>query len=127
MQEVLSSEIRSQVTVFCCCSTAGTVISAPAMKCLPGLSVEFGFAVVAAWIAVSNPAFAACPCNSTAPDGKEVEPTKPKFNSEDNLTGDWFGLRNTLYDYGIDITAGYTTEPAGSPLGGLKQGGTYLH
>lgn len=87
------------------------------MKRRPRLSVEFGFAVVAVWIVVSDLAYAVCPCDTPAPDGKEVEPTKPKFDSEDNLTGDWFGLRNTLYDYGVDITAGYTTEPAGNPLG----------
>jgi porin len=102
-------------------------MSAAAMKRVPGLSVEFGFAVVAAWIVVSNPAFAACPCNTPTPDGKEIEQTGSKFDSEDYLTGDWFGLRNTLYDYGIEISAGYTTEPAGNPIGGLKRGGTYLH
>jgi hypothetical protein len=34
---------------------------------------------------------------------------------------------NTLYDYGIEITGGYTTEPAGNPVGGIEHGFTYLH
>ena len=29
--------------------------------------------------------------------------------------------------YGIEITGGYTTEPAGNPVGGLEHGFTYLH
>src|SRR5262249_30242549 len=89
-------------TVFCCCSAARTVIPAAAMKRRPSLSLELAFVVVTAWIVVSNPAFAVCPCNTPAPDRKEVEQTKPRFDSESNLTGDWFGLRNTLYDYGIE-------------------------
>jgi hypothetical protein len=28
----------------------------------------------------------------------------PHFDSEHYLTGDWFGLRNKLYDWGVEIT-----------------------
>lgn len=49
------------------------------------------------------------------------------FSSETHLTGDWAGLRNDLYDAGINITGGYTTEPATNLSGGIEQGGTYLH
>src|SRR4029077_15194344 len=97
------------------------------MKHRSAFSVAVAFAAVATWVAVSNPTFAACPCNTPAPDGKDVEQVKPRFDSENYLTGDCFGLRNTLYDYGIEITGSYVTEPAGNPIGGLEHGGTYLH
>jgi porin len=77
--------------------------------------------------AVTNPLFPACPCNTVVPDAKDAEQVKPRFDNENYLAGDWFGLRNTLYDYGIEITAGYTTEPAGNPIGGPEHGFTYLH
>ena len=66
--------------------------------------------------------FAACPdCPQTPAENA------PHFDSEHYLTGDWFGLRNKLYDWGVEITGGYTTEPAGNPIGGLEHGFTYLH
>lgn len=43
----------------------------------------------------------------------------------DNATGDWFGVRTTLQDKGIDITGGYTAEVWGNTTGGLKQGTVY--
>lgn len=52
---------------------------------------------------------------------------QPKFDSEHYATGDWFGLRNLLYENGIDITGDYVTEPLGNPVGGLRQGFTYTH
>src|SRR5689334_17032527 len=70
---------------------------------------------------VTGSTFAACPTPNCAP-AEEA----PHFDLQHYATGDWFGLRNTLYDYGIEITGGYTTEPAGNPIGGLKQGDTYL-
>src|ERR1700722_3192395 len=74
------------------------------------------------WLAlVTNSTFAACPTHTGAPPEEE-----PQFDLQHYATGDWFGLRNTLYDYGIEITGAYTTEPAGNPVGGLKQGETYL-
>jgi len=71
--------------------------------------------------------FAACPTHTGEPTTEGAEPSAAKFNNDEYLTGDWFGLRNTLYDFGIEINGGYTTEPAGNPVGGLEQGGTYLH
>ena len=50
----------------------------------------------------------------------------PKFNSRDYLFGDWFGLRQTLYESGIELNASYTTEPAWNPVGGLREDATYL-
>ena len=87
--------------------------------------MQFATLIVLAWLAVVTPVFAVCNCASSDPQG--TTDSKPHFDSEHYLTGDWFGLRNTLYDWGIDITAGYTTEPAGNPIGGLEHGFTYLH
>src|SRR5690242_5168221 len=66
--------------------------------------------------------FAACPTHTGEPPADADH-----FDLQHYATGDWFGLRNTLYDYGIEITGGYTMEPAGNPVGGLEQGFTYLH
>jgi porin len=71
---------------------------------------------------VANSIFAACPTHTGAPPEEE-----PHFDLQHYATGDWFGLRNTLYDYGIEITGGYTAEPAGNPVGGIERGFTYLH
>ena len=71
---------------------------------------------------VTNSIFAACPAHTGAPPEEA-----PHFDLQHYATGDWFGLRNTLYDYGIEITGGYTTEPAGNPVGGIEHGFTYLH
>ena len=51
----------------------------------------------------------------------------PKYDFQHNITGDWFGLRNTLSDKGIDITGGYAMEFLGNPVGGRQQGQTYVH
>ena len=71
---------------------------------------------------VTNSIFAACPTHTGAPPEEA-----PHFDLQNYATGDWFGLRNTLYDYGIEITGGYTAEPAGNPVGGIEHGFTYLH
>jgi hypothetical protein len=71
---------------------------------------------------VTNSIFAACPTHTGAPPEEA-----PHFDLQNYATGDWFGLRNTLYDYGIEVTGGYTTEPAGNPVGGIEHGFTYLH
>lgn len=71
---------------------------------------------------VTNSALAACPTHTGA-----LPEDPPHFDLQHYATGDWFGLRNTLYDYGIEITGGYTTEPAGNPVGGIEHGFTYLH
>ncbi len=76
-----------------------------------------------------------CPCSQHA-DGTTTDDTNtaaadqsppPPFNYQNDLTGDWFGLRNTLLNDGIDITASYTAEPEGNPVGGERNGFTYLH
>lgn len=43
----------------------------------------------------------------------------------DQMTGDWFGVRTSLADKGIEFSAGYTAEVWGNTTGGLKQGTVY--
>jgi len=94
------------------------------MKYSFGLSISL--TILAAGVLLPS-AFAACPVHTGGPDPKATAPEAPRFDSEHYLTGDWFGVRNTLYDFGIEITGSYTTEPAGNPIGGLEHGFTYLH
>jgi porin len=89
------------------------------------IPIALGFTALA-WSALSNPVLAACSCASDDPNTADAEQVSPRFDYEHNVTGDWFGLRNTLYDYGLEITGAYTSEPAGNPIGGLKHGDTYL-
>jgi porin len=79
--------------------------------------------------AMINSTLASCPAHTGGPDESKstLDEESPKFDGEHYATGDWFGLRNTLYDYGIEITGSYVTEPAGNPVGGLEHGFTYLH
>lgn len=39
--------------------------------------------------------------------------------------GRWWGARSALYDSGVDVSATYTNNLAGNPVGGLSQGFTY--
>jgi porin len=71
--------------------------------------------------------FAACPVHTGDPQKPAPDESRPRFDWERNLTGDWFGLRNSLYDYGIEINGSYVNEPAGNPAGGLRHDFTYLH
>lgn len=41
------------------------------------------------------------------------------------ISGNWFGLRSTLSDHGVDIFAGYTAEVWGNTSGGVKRGTVY--
>jgi porin len=41
------------------------------------------------------------------------------------LTGRWWGVRDNLFDDGIDFSLTYTNNLAGNPVGGLSQGFTY--
>ena len=41
------------------------------------------------------------------------------------LTGDWWGVRNFLDDSGVELSASYTNNIAGNPVGGKSQGFTY--
>ncbi|MFM7373752.1 MAG: carbohydrate porin, partial [Chthoniobacterales bacterium] len=44
----------------------------------------------------------------------------------DSLTGDWWGVRNWLdKDKGLEFSGTYTTDLAGNPVGGMRQGFTY--
>lgn len=43
----------------------------------------------------------------------------------DTATGDWFGVRTSLEDKGIEIFGGYTAEVWGNTTGGIKQGAVY--
>ena len=42
----------------------------------------------------------------------------PDWWNSGELTGDWGGPRNTLYDDGVSIFANYTNNIAGNPVGG---------
>jgi porin len=50
--------------------------------------------------------------------------TKNWFQS-DYATLNWFGFRDTLSSKGLDISASYTSDLAGNPVGGQKAGFTY--
>lgn len=41
------------------------------------------------------------------------------------LSGDWWGIRNYLDDSGVELSASYTNNIAGNPVGGQSQGFTY--
>lgn len=47
--------------------------------------------------------------------------------ADDNLLGNWWGLRDTLGERGLDFKLHYTTEPMANVSGGEIEGGTYLH
>ena len=42
-----------------------------------------------------------------------------------SLSGDWWGIRNYLDDSGVEISASYTNNIAGNPVGGKSAGFTY--
>ena len=52
------------------------------------------------------------------------EQGKDWFHS-DYATMNWFGLRDTLASHGLDISASYTADLAGNPVGGKSAGFTY--
>lgn len=41
------------------------------------------------------------------------------------LTGDWWGVRNFLDDSGVELSASYTNNIAGNPVGGMSQSFAY--
>jgi porin len=41
------------------------------------------------------------------------------------LTGDWWGVRNFLDDSGVELSASYTNNIAGNPVGGMTQSFAY--
>lgn len=50
-----------------------------------------------------------------------------RYDWEHNVTGDWGGLRNQLSDWGVDLRGGYAMEFMANPVGGMRQGETYVH
>jgi porin len=44
------------------------------------------------------------------------------FWTQDTLTGDWGGFRDTLANHGVTLTPTYTGEVFGNPSGGARQG-----
>lgn len=49
-----------------------------------------------------------------------------QWREGDAATGDWWGTRNWLdKEKGVEFSGTYTTDLAGNPVGGLKQGFTY--
>jgi len=52
----------------------------------------------------------------------------PELGTADSLTGNWRGYRDRLRDeYGLAVVGNYTSESAGNPVGGNRQGVTYTH
>jgi len=52
----------------------------------------------------------------------------PTLHNADSLTGNWGGYRDRLNDdYGLTLVGDYTSECAGNPVGGERQGVTYTH
>ncbi len=49
------------------------------------------------------------------------------FDFAEFITGPWFGLRERLYDAGIDLRGDYIIESLGNPSGGDKKDFTYTH
>lgn len=43
------------------------------------------------------------------------------------MTGDWGGTRSALEAKGVTLRAGYLSESAANPVGGLRQGAAYTH
>ena len=60
-----------------------------------------------------------------AADGPSSEQTSSTWWTGNYGTGDWFGVRTTLEDKGVEISGGYTAEVWGNTTGGLKQGAVY--
>ena len=56
---------------------------------------------------------------------KYMSMRSPDWWNSAELTDDWGGPRNTLYDEGVSIFANYTNNIAGNPVGGKSAGFTY--
>src|SRR5215467_10933922 len=57
-----------------------------------------------------------------------VRGSGPPLETADSLTGNWRGYRDLLRDeYGLAVAGNYTSESAGNPVGGNRQGVTYTH
>jgi hypothetical protein len=61
-------------------------------------------------------------------DHDRVRGSGPTLRNADSLTGNWGGYRDRLSDdYGLALAGDYTSECAGNPVGGQRQGVTYTH
>lgn len=63
-------------------------------------------------------------------DFYEYDPHAPKIGTTDWWAGDyafgeWWGMRPSLFNEGIDFSFTYTNNIAGNPVGGIAQGFTY--
>jgi porin len=57
-----------------------------------------------------------------------VRGSGPPLETVDSLTGNWRGYRDRLRDEnGLAVVGNYTSESAGNPVGGNRQGVTYTH
>ncbi len=50
-----------------------------------------------------------------------------QYPDSDFLLGSWFGLRDTLFEHGLDLQFHYNTQPMWNVSGGEQKGGHYLH
>src|SRR5262249_38315672 len=61
-------------------------------------------------------------------DSERARGSGPPLGPVDSLTGNWGGFRDRLRDeYGLAVAGDYTSESAGNPIGGRRQGVTYTH
>jgi porin len=68
---------------------------------------------VVSWLCLQSSLIAANPAPSEAPPSPTPDPYQ-----QNNLTGNWNGLRNKLFDDGFDFYSQYTSEVLGNPYGG---------
>ena len=50
-----------------------------------------------------------------------------QFSDDEFVFGNWFGLRDTLFEHGLDVQLHYNTQPMWNVSGGEQKGGHYLH
>jgi porin len=61
-------------------------------------------------------------------DSERARGSAPALPQADSLTGNWGGYRDRIRgDYGLALAGDYTSECAGNPVGGMRQGVTYTH
>ena len=60
-----------------------------------------------------------------APSSEQTSSATETWWTGNYGTGDWFVVRTTLEDKGVEISGGYTAEVWGNTTGGLKQGAVY--
>ena len=85
------------------------------------MSLRLG-AVAAFWFAVLG---------TVAAQAQSPQPSPPSGLSSwlqgQYMTGDWGGTRSALEAKGVALRAGYLSESAANPVGGLRQGSAYTH